>query len=113
MRPKWTFFRVFRVLWVGVNIAILIVSASGYRDLSVLTLMLSFPASVVAGLMSLIVFDAIGWSPSVCSGGALRGESYWYDHDWLPRRLARDSFFLVVCSDEHGRVVEISTGWAH
>jgi hypothetical protein len=219
MQPEGPFLRVFRLVWLGVNIASLIVSVSGLRDLSGIILMPSFPASVPAGLILMIAFDATGWSvtslvtllmgtivilsgyiqwfvmgrvvaerillqfparrllpialragivfvfvslgaigvemaraqeqarlfferamavregmtieevrsilgdpkqvfeltetPSVCSAGAVRGASYWYEHRSLPRRLGRDSFVLIVCSDPHGKVVHIATGQVH
>ena len=222
MRPQVTFLSLVRLLWVGVNIACLLVSISGLRDLSGITIMLSFPASVLAGVLSLIAFDATAWSgtwlatlllgtvaiasgyvqwfvvgralaqrmlvhlparrplhlalrvavvfvfvglggigielvraqeqadlffdramtvregmsnhevrsilgepnqvfghtaasesPRVCSPGAVREAAYWYEHHSLPPRFARDSFVLVVCSDAHGRVVDVRTLRVH
>lgn len=52
-------------------------------------------------------------SPRVCSPGAVREASYWYEHHSLPPRFARDSFVLVVCSDAHGRVVDVRTLRVH
>jgi len=51
MPPPSTFFRRLRLLWVGVNVAVLVITASGHRDLSALTVMLSFPAGVVAVIL--------------------------------------------------------------
>jgi hypothetical protein len=217
MRLTWTFFHVFRLLWVGTNIAILAVTAFSWRDLSGLTFMLSFPASVVAVLISVIAFDAAGWSAttlvtvltgvgavvsgyvqwfvigralahrilarcpvprlrgvleagalsasvvlgaiglemvqaeeqagdffdramavhegmsgkqvqsilgdpkqvfdrttpdtfSLCSADAVRVASYWYEHEWLPSPLVRGNFFLVLCLDSQGRVLQATFG---
>jgi hypothetical protein len=38
---------------------------------------------------------------------AVRIESYWFEHEWLPRRFGRSGFVLAVCSDRQRRVVEI------
>jgi len=65
MPPPSTFFRALRMLWVGVNVAILIVSASGYRDLSGLMVMLSFPADAVGGILLMGVIEGVGWNEPV------------------------------------------------
>ncbi len=38
---------------------------------------------------------------------AVRIESYWFEYEWLPRRLSRPGFVLAVCSDPQGKVVEV------
>ena len=220
MPPPSAFLRRLRLVWVGLNLAILLVSASGYRDLSDLLFMLSFPADVVVGVILLPVLDVMTWSgppwlrhllfgsvvlasgyiqwfvigravaervsarfpsgrvlvvarcgavgvllgftfpglamvraqdeaneyreramtirvgmstdeartilgdPNVdearatesarlCPAGTARVRSYWYEHDWLPRRLSRDTFFLPVCLDRQGKVVHVGLGHAH
>jgi hypothetical protein len=62
MRTRWTFFHVLSLLWVGVNITILVVTASGWRDLSGMTFTLSFPVSIVVGMIYVIALDLFGWS---------------------------------------------------
>jgi hypothetical protein len=62
MTTSSTFFHAIRWLWVSVNLVALSVSVSGFRDLSPVTLMLSFPASVLAGLIVVTANDALGWN---------------------------------------------------
>jgi hypothetical protein len=48
-------------------------------------------------------------NPSLhCAAGASRVAVYWYEHDRLPLRLSRSGPGLVVCSDERGRVIDVS-----
>jgi hypothetical protein len=54
------FFRLARAMWVVANIGILIVSVSGYRDLTGITLMLSFPADILALTLALIGLAGVG-----------------------------------------------------
>jgi len=62
MPPTSTFFRTLRLLWVCVNVAILIVTVSGYRDLTGLTFILSFPAGAPVGVILLPIIDGMTWS---------------------------------------------------
>lgn len=220
MPPASTFFRTVRLLWVGVSVAILIVTVSGYRDLSGLTFILSFPADVVGGVPLLFAIEALtpsgpAWlenllfgivdvisgyvqwfvvgraveervfarlpsrrllyvsragivfvflgltllglpmvraqdeakdyfdramtiregmtidevrsilgdpkadeaatteNVSFCPAGTARVMSYWYEHEWLWRRLSSDSFFLPLCLDHQGKVIAVGMGHAH
>jgi hypothetical protein len=219
MPPASTFFRRLRRVWITVNVAILVVTASGYRDLSSLTFILSFPADVVIGVLLLPVSEGVASSgrpwlnhllfgtiliisgyvqwfvigravvermsarfPSrrvvnvgrvgivvgflgltflglamvraddeaghyrdrartvregmtidevrselgdpqsdvaattenagLCPAGTARVTSHWYEHEWLPRPLSRDSFFLPLCLDRQGKVVAVLMGRA-
>ena len=67
------FFRRLRLIWVSVNVAILIVTALGYRDLSGLTFILSFPADVVVGVILLPALDGMAWSGRAWLSGLLFG----------------------------------------
>ena len=71
------FFRVVRGLWIGVTLVAVIVSVSGFRDLSPVILMLSFPASVIVGLLGVIASDAMGWNePLRLDMGIVIGAGY-------------------------------------
>ena len=51
---------------------------------------------------------------SLCSAPAVPGALYWYEHHYLPRRLASRRFFtLVVCFDRQGNVIDTSTIHGH
>jgi hypothetical protein len=75
MPPTSTFFRRLRLAWVAVNVAIVVVAASGDRDLSALTAMLSFPAGVVVVLMLPPTLDGLtggrAWLNDVLFGTAI------------------------------------------
>jgi hypothetical protein len=50
---------------------------------------------------------------SFCPGGTARVTSYWYEHEWLPRRLSSDSFFLPLCLDQQEKVIAVGMGHVH
>jgi hypothetical protein len=64
MSPPLTCFRVLSATWVGVNIVILALSVFGPRDLSGVTLMLSFPGDIIPLFLLMPVLALTGWSES-------------------------------------------------